>query len=487
MIPSAINTLFGNATTPSAAKNTQSTPAGGMQFGQMLNREMDNRQNAPRTESPTPPGASSARNDNRADGPNAAAARQSRDNGVDSAAVRARQNEQRAQDRKNDGPQDAAAAPQKTDTSATRTAADDMSKAKSSGSDDDTTTNKAAATDAGDVSESPTITPASAELLALVNSLAPKSAAPDAATQAAAGETAVAIDGKFDARSGAGKATRIGLAAATDAASASDAAATDPAFDAMLAQAAQSAQGRENGKADLAAKPAGANALLEAAIDGRSNPNAQGTQLLSDAASGAKAALVAGPDAVISAVTAQSTQPVDTAALAGVSALATSASSNVLHGAGSPASETLTPHVGTPGWDNALGQKVVWMAVGAEQSASLTLNPPDLGPLQVVINVNNSHAEATFTAAQPEVRQALEAALPRLKEMLSDAGISLGQASVNAGSPNQQGAADQQAARANGRRGTDSRNSDAADAADPVIRTRTQVIRGGNGLVDTFA
>jgi flagellar hook-length control protein FliK len=147
-----------------------------------------------------------------------------------------------------------------------------------------------------------------------------------------------------------------------------------------------------------------------------------------------------------------------------------------------PTQDKLTPAVGTPAWDQALGQKVVWMVAGEQQSASLTLNPPDLGPLQVVLNVTNSNATATFSAAQPEVRQALEAALPKLREMLGDAGIQLGQATVNSGAPNQQGAADQQASH-----GT--RHVEQADHRPdaPVRVGRVQPAASGQGLVDTFA
>jgi flagellar hook-length control protein FliK len=100
---------------------------------------------------------------------------------------------------------------------------------------------------------------------------------------------------------------------------------------------------------------------------------------------------------------------------------------------------TLTPRVGSSGWDQALGQKIVWMVGGSEQSASLTLNPPDLGPLQVVLRVTNDQANATFIAAQPEVRLAIEAAMPKLREMMSDAGIQLGQTNVSADSSGQFG------------------------------------------------
>lgn len=157
----------------------------------------------------------------------------------------------------------------------------------------------------------------------------------------------------------------------------------------------------------------------------------------------------------------------------------------VQQAAAAAAADKLAPRVGSSGWDQALGQKVVWMVAGEQQSASLTLNPPDLGPLQVVLNVTNSHATVNFTAAQPEVRQALESAVPKLREMLGDAGIQLGQANVSAGTPNhQQGGFGerQQAAR-----GAGPMVDDAAGA--PVRVGRSQVITGtgGQGLVDTFA
>lgn len=143
--------------------------------------------------------------------------------------------------------------------------------------------------------------------------------------------------------------------------------------------------------------------------------------------------------------------------------------------------DKLTPAVGTPAWDQALGQKVVWMVAGEHQSASLTLNPPDLGPLQVVLNVSHSTATATFSAAQPEVRQALEAALPKLREMLGDAGIQLGQASVNSGAANQQGTADRHTAHGG------QRTSHADNASEAPVRIgRVQPAASGRGLVDTF-
>lgn len=144
--------------------------------------------------------------------------------------------------------------------------------------------------------------------------------------------------------------------------------------------------------------------------------------------------------------------------------------------------EKLTPAVGTAAWDQALGQKVVWMTAGGQQTASLTLNPPDLGPLQVVLNISNDQANATFTAAQPEVRQALEAALPKLREMMGDAGIQLGEATINAGTANQHGASSRSSQQAPGAFNNRDEQRDT-----PIQGGGVPARTSGLGLVDTFA
>lgn len=142
----------------------------------------------------------------------------------------------------------------------------------------------------------------------------------------------------------------------------------------------------------------------------------------------------------------------------------------------------LAPSVGTTAWSHALGEKLVWMASGAQQTASLTLNPPNLGPLQIVVHVTNDQATASFFSAQPEVRQALEAAFPRLRDMMNDAGIQLGQTTVSADTPQQNSTPERQAQRiALPFSGIDRATPDALQAVQAPIR------QSGRGLVDTFA
>ncbi|MEO8316598.1 MAG: flagellar hook-length control protein FliK [Pseudomonadota bacterium] len=145
-------------------------------------------------------------------------------------------------------------------------------------------------------------------------------------------------------------------------------------------------------------------------------------------------------------------------------------------------SSRLAPSVGTTAWGQALGEKLVWMASGAQQTASLTLNPPNLGPLQIVVHVTNDQVTASFFSAQPDVRHALEAAFPRLRDMMNDAGIQLGQATVSADTPQQNSTPDRQAQRITlPFSGSDPSSSAALQAVQVPIH------RSGRGLVDTFA
>ena len=146
--------------------------------------------------------------------------------------------------------------------------------------------------------------------------------------------------------------------------------------------------------------------------------------------------------------------------------------------------DRIAARVGTPAWDNQVGQKIIWMVAGKEQSASMTLNPPDMGPMQVVLSVTGDHASVTFSAAQPEVSQALENALPKLREMLGESGIALGNASVNAGMPEQRQAQHGEAPR----QGSNARVGGAGEAAPTApAAPRTTRPDNGAGLVDTFA
>jgi flagellar hook-length control protein FliK len=64
--------------------------------------------------------------------------------------------------------------------------------------------------------------------------------------------------------------------------------------------------------------------------------------------------------------------------------------------------------------------KVTWTGT---QKATLNLNPPHLGSVDVDVIVRGDHVKAVFTASTPLVREALESGMDMLKQSLSGAGM----------------------------------------------------------------
>ncbi len=98
---------------------------------------------------------------------------------------------------------------------------------------------------------------------------------------------------------------------------------------------------------------------------------------------------------------------------------------------GSSPSLLLSPPMGSPQWQHALGERVTWMVRQDLQQAELRLNPRHLGPVEVRIEVRNEQASVTFSAHHAVTRDVLEAAIPRLREMLGEAGLALANADIS--------------------------------------------------------
>lgn len=93
------------------------------------------------------------------------------------------------------------------------------------------------------------------------------------------------------------------------------------------------------------------------------------------------------------------------------------------------------PALGQPsdprsGYGDELGSSVVWMAENRLGHAQLQVSPDHLGPIEVRLQIDGARVHAEFYSAQPDVRHALESSLPRLREMLGQQGLQLGQADV---------------------------------------------------------
>ena len=144
------------------------------------------------------------------------------------------------------------------------------------------------------------------------------------------------------------------------------------------------------------------------------------------------------------------------------------------------AAELIETPVRDATWGDRVGERVVMMANNQLKTAEIRLTPAELGPVRIQVNVEDGAANVTFQAQHAMTREAIEQALPRLREMFAESGLSLGQTSV--GEQNAAGNRDSNArgeARATGQ-------GDELSAADDTRAEDERPARRHEGLLDTF-
>jgi len=88
---------------------------------------------------------------------------------------------------------------------------------------------------------------------------------------------------------------------------------------------------------------------------------------------------------------------------------------------------------------NQLAEKVRWMVNARNPSAEIRLDPPDLGGMQIKVNLSGDTAQVNFNVQSLAAKEMLDQAAPRLRDMLAQQGIELGQSSVQQDSQQQGG------------------------------------------------
>ncbi len=92
---------------------------------------------------------------------------------------------------------------------------------------------------------------------------------------------------------------------------------------------------------------------------------------------------------------------------------------------------TVTPQ--SRQWSSELGERILFMAGKKIQSAEIRLNPPNLGLLEVKLAISGDQAQLVFQSGNANVRDVLESAVPRIREMLEQQGINLTDVNVSDG------------------------------------------------------
>lgn len=134
---------------------------------------------------------------------------------------------------------------------------------------------------------------------------------------------------------------------------------------------------------------------------------------------------------------------------------------------------------GRQGFAEQMAEKIMLMTTQKVQVADIRLDPKEMGTIDVKIRVHQDQTSVVFSSANPQVREALETSIPRLREMFADAGVGLGSVNVNdrgtsAGGNNEQ-------SQGRGEAGGFGTDAELVDERKPVQP------RQSNGLVDYYA
>jgi flagellar hook-length control protein FliK len=146
-------------------------------------------------------------------------------------------------------------------------------------------------------------------------------------------------------------------------------------------------------------------------------------------------------------------------------------------------SPAITKPLTHPGWSKDLGEQILWMNNKEMPAAELRLNPAHLGPISVRIDVNQDQATILFTALHAEVKEAIEASIPKLREMLLTQQINLVSVNISQNSTPDQGRPQPQAfskTPGNGEQGSNG----AAGATEKIEPDQIVV---GKGLLNLYA
>lgn len=90
-------------------------------------------------------------------------------------------------------------------------------------------------------------------------------------------------------------------------------------------------------------------------------------------------------------------------------------------------------------WQKEISQQIIFHRQG-KHTVHLKLHPEELGAVKISMTLQKDQAELMMTSAHGQVRAALEAAIPHLRQALAENGIQLGQSQVGqeSGSASQQ-------------------------------------------------
>lgn len=112
-------------------------------------------------------------------------------------------------------------------------------------------------------------------------------------------------------------------------------------------------------------------------------------------------------------------------------ALLPSANASGLATTAPQAQSSIEVPLGQSAWEQSMAKQVVQAGQQQLQTLSLRLNPVNLGSLEVQIAVEGESTSIVFSSQHAVVREAVESAIPRLREMFATSGMNLADVDVS--------------------------------------------------------
>lgn len=87
--------------------------------------------------------------------------------------------------------------------------------------------------------------------------------------------------------------------------------------------------------------------------------------------------------------------------------------------------------VSEPDWGNAFNHQVMWLSQQKMNTATISLNPKELGPIDLNIQVHAKEAHITINTYHQDINELLQQTMPRLRDMLQNEGLNLTQVQID--------------------------------------------------------
>ena len=137
----------------------------------------------------------------------------------------------------------------------------------------------------------------------------------------------------------------------------------------------------------------------------------------------------------------------------------------------------LRPSITESNWPEHFNQQILWLRQQQVNTAIIKLNPQEFGPLEVSIHLIKDETSINITTHTPQVRDLIEQAIPRLREMMTEQGLNLSQVNIESnGNQHQPQQQNQASTYSNAQPGEEQQA-----IAEPLLRKITK------GLIDYFA